>query len=471
MTRIAARTRPPSPAAGKADAPPTLESLFAEETGNPLADAFRGRRPVHNFSGMRPVDATEVPALWSAIHGRGRSRPAVGYVHVPFCENHCLFCGFYQNPWRADKGPPYVDAVIAQLEAFARTAACEGPPLQAVYLGGGTPTALAVPDITRLLAAIRRCLSLTPDCEITLEGRITSLDADKALAAYDAGATRISLGVQSFKESVRRPQGRRAGTDELMRALAALVALDRGAVAIDLIYGLPRQVPEDVADDVHRAADLGLDGLSLYSLQLIPGTPLLTAIEKGKMEPAPTTGLGTYLAAGEEAALAEGWEPISANHWRGSLRERSVYNVAAKIGHDCLPFGAGAAGLMNGLHYRITPDLATYQTTAGSDRPLTPGMAHGNRLTPVLNVVKSGMEFGHLDPRAVDRAIVDLCGSDATSFADHAAPLIAQWTRAGLFRPFYRFHRLTQAGRFWQVAMTGRLISWLGQHPDLKETS
>jgi len=467
MAEAAIHSRP-SPAPAGAGEGPALESLFADEGGDPLATAFRGRRPVHNFSGMRPVGPGEVGALWAQVHAQPRTRPAVGYVHIPFCENHCLFCGFYQNPWRPELGAPYVDAVIRQLERFADTAAHAGPPLQAVYLGGGTPTALDTPDITRLIAAIRRHLPLTPDCEITLEGRITTLPADKALAAYDAGVTRISLGVQSFRESVRRPQGRKAGTDELMRALAALVALDRGAVAIDLIYGLPRQVPEDIADDVHRSADLGLDGVSLYSLHLIPGTPLLTAIEKGKMEPAPTTGLGDYLAAGEEAALAEGWEPISCNHWRGSLRERSVYNVAAKVGHDCLPFGAGAAGLVNGLHYRINADLGTYQAAAGSDAPLTPGMARGSALAPVLNVVKSGMEFGRLDPRAVDRAIAALCGPGARSFSDHAAPLVAQWTRAGLFAPDRRFHRLTRAGRFWQVGMTGRLIGWLGQHPDLE---
>lgn len=470
-TRAPARDQPPVPAQPAPAGPVAVESLFAEEGGDPLAEAFRGRRPVHNFSGMHPVEAAEVPVLWARMLGRPRTRPAVGYVHIPFCENHCLFCGFYQNPWRPELGAPYVDAVIAQLRAFAATPAHDGPPLQAVYLGGGTPTALAAADIARLIGAIRRHLPLTPDCEITLEGRITTLPPDKALAAYDAGVTRISLGVQSFKESVRRPQGRRSGTDELMRALAALVALDRGAVAIDLIYGLPRQLPEDVADDVHRAADLGLDGVSLYSLHLIPGTPLLTAIEKGKMEPAPTTGLGTYLAAGEEAALAEGWEPISTNHWRGSLRERSVYNLAAKVGHDCLPFGAGAAGLVNGLHFRINADLATYQADAGSDRPLTAGMARGSRLAPVLNAVKSGMELGRLDPRAVDRAIAALCGPAAADFTAHAAPLIAQWTRAGLLAPDHRFYRLTRAGRFWQVAMTGRLIGWLGQHPDLKETT
>lgn len=448
---------------------PALETLFAAETGNPLADAFPGKRAVHPFAAMRPVPEAEVPGLWDRIHARPRTRRGVAYVHVPFCENHCLFCGFYQNPWRDGDGAPYVDAVIAQLEAFARSPAHDGPPLQAVYLGGGTPTALAAPDIARLIAALRRHLPLAPDCEITLEGRIQSFGRDKALAAFDAGATRISLGVQSFSEPIRRPLGRRTDTAGIMAFLTELVALDRGAVVVDLIYGLPRQRPQDVAEDVRRCADLGLDGLDLYSLNLIPGTPLLTAIEKGKMDPAPTTGLGAYFEAGERAAEAEGWTPISTTHWQGTLRERNVYNVAVKTGADCLAFGAGAGGFLGGYNYRITADLADYAARSGAGGCLTRGMMRATAAAPVHNALKSGMERGRLDPGAVDAALAAVCGPGALPFSAHAAPLLAQWARAGLLEPAHRFHRLTRAGRFWQVAMTGRLIGWLDRHPDLGE--
>ena len=465
-SRPAIRPAPMRPQPGAAEAP-TLDSLFAVESADPLADAFPGKRAVHPFIGMHPVAEGDVLALWAAIHARPRTGRGVAYVHVPFCENHCLFCGFYQNPWRDGDGGPYVDAVIAQLAAFARTPAHDGPPLQAVYLGGGTPTALSGPDIARLVTAIRRHLPLAPDCEITLEGRIQSFGRDKAMAAYDAGVTRISLGVQSLAEHIRRPLGRRSGTDAIMAFLSDLVALDRGAVVIDLIHGLPGQRPEDVAADVRRCADLGLDGLDLYSLNLIPGTPLLTAIGKGKMDPAPTTGLGAYFAAGEESALAEGWVPISTTHWQGTLRERNVYNLAVKTGADCLAFGAGAGGFLGGLQYRITADLADYAARAGSGQPLTRGMMRATAAAPVHNALKSGMERGRLDCRAVDAALAGVCGPEAASFSAHAGPLLDQWQRAGLVAPHHRFHRLTRAGRFWQGAMTGRLITWLGQHPDL----
>jgi oxygen-independent coproporphyrinogen-3 oxidase len=446
----------------------TLESLFAVSDRDPLAHAFPGKRAVHPFLGFRPVLEAEVELLWRQLHAAPRRGRGVAYVHVPFCENHCLFCGFYQNAWRADAGPAYVDAVITQLKAFSDCPAHDGPPLQAIYIGGGTPTALGTRDLARLIAALHRFLPLTPDCEVTLEGRVISFDTDKARAALDEGVNRISLGVQSFSDRVRRPLGRRSGRPEIIAVLEGLVELDRGAVVIDLIYGLPGQQPTDIAEDVRLAASIGLDGLDLYSLNLIPGTPLLTAAEKGKLTPASTRELGRYFTAGEEAAEAEGWQPISTTHWQGTLRERNVYNFAVKTGADCLAFGASAGGFLGGVNYRITSKLDGYQARAGSGECLTQGMMRPSPAASIFNAIKAGMERGRLDPDPVEAALTTLTGWNGPSFSDHAAPLLDQWASAGLLAPYHRFRRLTRAGRFWQVTMTGRLLAWMGRHPKLE---
>ena len=449
--------------------PPPVEAFFAATGGDPLASAFPPKRGAHPGAAAAPVPEAEVPALWQDLHGRPRANRAVAYLHVPFCENHCLFCGFYQNAWRPELGAPYVDAVIAQLRAFADMPAAEGPPLRAVYLGGGTPTALAGRDLARLVTAIRRHLPLAPDCEITLEGRVHSFGLDKARAAFDAGVNRVSLGLQSFADVLRRPLGRKSGRAELTRFLESLVALDAAAVVVDLIYGLPGQRPEDVAADVRLCGELGLDGLDLYSLNLIPGTPLLTAVEKGKMQPAGPSDLGRFYAAGEAAAEAMGWAAISTSHWQGSLRERNVYNLAVKSGADCLPFGAGAGGFLHGVNYRLVTDLDDYAARSGSGACLARGMMRLAPIAPVANALKAGMERGRLDPAPAEAALARLRPAATTPVAAHLRPLLAQWTEAGLMTPHHGAHRLTLAGRFWQVPMTGRLLAWLAQHPDLKE--
>lgn len=453
------RMNPAKAEARTAGRPDGAEAHFARLSGDPLADAFPGRVGAHAHGGALPVAAGEVAALWRRLTATPRSGASVAYVHVPFCENHCLFCGFYQNPWRPALGAPYVDAVLAQLAAGADSPVQQGHPLRAVYLGGGTPTVLAADDIVRLVEGLRRHLPLAPDCEITLEGRIVSFGLEKARAAFDAGVNRISLGVQTFDGGVRRRMGRKSTREETVRFLEALAGLDRGAVVIDLIYGLPGQDRATFREDVRTAAALGIDGLDLYSLKAIPGTPLLIARDKGKLAPAAPEDLGHYYADGAEEMQRAGWEAISTTHWRTGTRERSLYNFEVKAGAHCLAFGAGAGGNLHGFGFRITPDPDAYQAGAGTEGAgLIAGMMRPAPLAPVHGAIKAGMERGQLDAGAVDAALA-ACGLDAR-FAEIAAPLTLQWTEAGLMRPAGPGQVLTLAGRFWQVAMTSRLIAW-----------
>ncbi|MBL3586279.1 heme anaerobic degradation radical SAM methyltransferase ChuW/HutW [Rhodovulum sulfidophilum] len=450
------------------------DPFFARISDDPLAGAFSGGIRAHAHGRVSAVPAEDVPALWDRLCETPRQGPTVAYVHVPFCENHCLFCGFYQNPWRREAGAPYVDAVLAQMQAGAAMAVQQGHPIRALYLGGGTPSALSARDLARLVGGLRETLPLSPDCEITLEGRIVSFGLEKARAAFDAGVNRVSLGVQSFDDRVRRRLGRKSTRSETLRFLEGLVAADCGAVVIDLIYGLPGQDRATFREDLRMAAALGLDGLDLYALKTIPGTPLLLAQEKGKLLPAAPHSLGHYYADGCEEMDRAGWEPISTTHWRRGLRERNLYNADVKSGAACLAFGAGAGGNLHGHGYRLQPDLDAYaEATRQGGSALLAGLMRPSALAAVHNAIKAGMERGRLEPAAVDRALAD-CGH-ARRFEDLAAPLLAQWQEAGLMTVEAGALPLTLAGRFWQVAMTARLIAWTDQavreHTSAKENA
>ncbi len=145
---------------------------------------------------------------------RGANR-AVAYIHVPYCQNHCLFCGFFQNVWRPGASAAYVDDVVGELARLADTPLVASAPISAVYLGGGTPSALDTGDLVRLVEALYRFLPLAPDCEITVEGRAYGFGVHKAAAALDAGATRISIGVQSFDTKIRKSLGRKLSGEEV----------------------------------------------------------------------------------------------------------------------------------------------------------------------------------------------------------------------------------------------------------------
>lgn len=429
---------------------------FARIGDTPLLDAFDDARRAHPPTLGATVPSGDVAAVWKRLLDTPRSTRGVGYVHIPFCENHCLFCGFYQNAWREGAGAPYVDALIAQTERLADRAVMAGPPLRALYLGGGTPTALCADDLGRLIGALRRHLPLAPDCEITLEGRVWNFTDAKIDAAFAAGVNRVSLGVQTFDETIRRAMGRKASRAEVIGRLERLVAADSASIVIDLMYGLPGQSLATWADDLHLASQIGLDGVDLYGLNLIPGTPLLSAVEKGKLAPVTRAELGRFYAAGAEALDRAGWEPISTTHWRSpSLRERSLYNFEVKTGADCIAIGAGAGGMLAGYGFRNTPSLNDYGERVASGAPLSDGISMPAERAALFNALRAGMERGRLDPARLSAT------PGGKTALQRIAPILAQWSAAGLLRPHHHFHDLTLAGRFWQVQMTARLLAHL----------
>lgn len=439
----------------------TLEDLFARSKDDALADAFPKKNVVHPFMDARPVAQDQWASRWAEISSQPRHGKSVAYLHIPFCENHCLFCGFYQNAWRSSQSEVYADAIIGEIAASARLASHQEQPIHAVYFGGGTPTALEADDLGRIIEAVRSHLPLAPDCEITIEGRIYSFPIEKAKACFAAGANRISLGVQTFDTALRRRVGRKVTGEAAQDFLKELIALDQGAIVIDLIFGFPGQSLESWQRDVEIAADLGLDGVDLYALNLIPSSPLAMSINKGKF-PAPpkSSELGAYYRLGNEILAGKGWHAISSSHWRRSTRERNLYNLLVKSGASCLAFGSGAGGFLSGYSYRIDGDLASYlERSQAGEKPLG-FMMQMPEDRDFLNEAKGQMEVGLLNVQALIGALDDR-GMKGKALL---MPVFLQWQESGLLELDAQWARLTLAGRFWQVTMTQLLLQWIQQN-------
>jgi len=432
-----------------------IYEFFARKTDEPLADAFDSKGVVHPFVGMTPVPEARWEEIWGTIAATPRSGKSVAYIHVPFCENHCLFCGFYQNPWRQEIGPDYTDAVVSDLRRDRDRTYQKDGPVHAVYFGGGTPSALTPTQLRKMLEAVRDNLPLAPDCEITVEGRIHNFTDDKAKACFDGGANRLSIGVQSFNDKIRRRMGRKAGRAETVRFLERLVRFDQAAIVVDLIYGFPDQDLDDWANDVKTAIETGIHGVDLYALNLNPSTPLVPAIEKGKINPAaPMNRKGAYYARGSEILHQSRWDSISNTHWRRSTRERNLYNLLIKSGANCLAYGSGAGGFLNGYSFRVDGDLKSYMDTVPSGGKPISFMMRQTGQVALFNGIKGQMEQGRLNLAWLSRELENHWRGDI-------APLINQWCDAGLSTLDGDWMDLTLAGRFWQVTLTVNLLEWI----------
>ena len=143
--------------------------------------------------------------------------PRAAYIHVPFCAHHCGYCDFAVSVGQESLMPAYVDALIAELSRL------ETPrPVDTIFIGGGTPTHLPHDEFERLLTAICHWLPLNAGGEFSVESNPESLDAAKCRAMATAGATRVSVGVQSFQPQLLKALDRIHRSEHIPQALDAV---------------------------------------------------------------------------------------------------------------------------------------------------------------------------------------------------------------------------------------------------------
>lgn len=210
------------------------------------------------------------------------------YLHIPFCKSRCLYCDFYSTTM-LDKREEYCSCLIRELslraDDFRSQFAIQHTPLTTIYFGGGTPSTLCENSIKEILYSIRKIL---PDYstsieEVTMEANPGDLTEQKLERLRAAGVNRLSIGVQSFSDSLLRSIGRRHTSQEAIEAIQVARKAGFDNISIDLMYGLPNQTFQDWQKDVEKALELNVEHLSAYCLTYEEGTPLYQLLQKGQV--------------------------------------------------------------------------------------------------------------------------------------------------------------------------------------------
>jgi len=436
-----------------------IQDHFANEN-NPLEEAFERRNlfPWLQRS-MRPV--ADPQECYSRLIAKKQSGKAVVYIHVPFCANHCLFCGFYRDRSVEDEMREYCDHLVHEIETDPVEKRLNT--VHAVYFGGGTPSALCASDLQRIIRALRDNLPLAPDCEITVEGRVAGFDLEKVDACFDVGVNRISVGVQAFDTQLRRRFGRKADRDGVVSFLSALSARDKAAVVCDLIFGLPGQTMQGWQEDVRLCSQLGLDGVDLYCLTVHDKGPLAMSIKKGALPAqSPLSEMARMYKAGLKIIEQAGWRHLNQAHWAANTRERNLYNQLVKGGADCIAYGSGAGGLLDGQRYVVDGDRHSYQQRiAKGEKPVAmilPAARHHH----ARDFIMGSLEGGRLDLDKLEKYT-------APGLRQALYPLFEQWQHAGLLNLCDGVAVLRTPGWFWHCNLVGSLFELVGEFMDGNE--
>ena len=280
------------------------------------------------------------------------------YVHLPFCAHRCGYCDFVTLVGRVDGHAPYVDALLAELRLERSLLADE---VETVYLGGGTPTFTEPEALARLLAA----LPIQPSAEVTVEANPETVTPALASLLRRHGATRVSLGAQSFQAELLTVLERRAAPAAVRSAFYHLRDAGFDNISLDLLYGIPGQSPSDLERDLAEAIALGPEHLSCYELEAKPGTRFTHA--HGEELARQADAMEGYFELVVETLCGAGYRWYeTANFCRADRQAR--HNVAYWHGRDYLGIGIGAVSTVEGLRWRNRPSLGGYVGALGEGR-------------------------------------------------------------------------------------------------------
>ncbi len=259
------------------------------------------------------------------------------YVHIPWCVRKCPYCDFNSHAGQPDE-EAYVEALIADLAA--ESGDVSGRPVGSIFFGGGTPSLFSSAGISRILDTVRAQLQLADAVEITLEANPGTVDAGHFAGYRAAGVNRLSIGVQSFDDTMLRRLGRIHTASEAREAFHVARSAGFDNINLDLMYGLPGQTPGMAIDDLREAIALAPEHLSWYQLTLEPNTAFHAA-------PPPAIPddevLGEIAESGIPLLAREGYAQYEVSAYASNDR-RCRHNLNYWQFGDYIGIGAGAHG-------------------------------------------------------------------------------------------------------------------------------
>jgi oxygen-independent coproporphyrinogen-3 oxidase len=313
------------------------------------------------------------------------------YLHIPFCSAICNYCNFNRGLFDAAQKARYVDALVAEIERAGRAgragwAGRGGGPADTIYFGGGTPSLLDATDVARIVTACREAFEVSPDAEVTLEANPETVDQPKLSAFREAGATRLSFGVQSFREPELRRLSRLHSADRARHALAEARRGGFDNVSLDLMMWLPGQSVTQWLESVDAAIALSPDHLSLYLLEVYPNAPLKEEMARASWSQAPDDDAAAMYVTAMERLEAAGYEQYEISNVARPGR-RCRHNLKYWQDGEWLGFGCGAHGTVDGIRVKNVAGTDDYvervgrgESTASDVRRLSPGERLGDAL-------------------------------------------------------------------------------------------
>lgn len=313
-----------------------------------------------------------------------QSREISLYIHLPYCERLCTYCGCNKHITRNhDVELPYIESVLAEWRMY-RKALGSKPILRELHLGGGTPTFFSAANLTYLIESILADVIVPADTEYGFEAHPFSTGYDQLIALRNLGFNRISIGVQDFDPDILAIINRQQTENQVRQVTEWARALGYVSVNFDLIFGLPLQTLNHIDTSMARVAEMRPDRIAFYSYAHVPWIkPSQRAYSEADL-PEGEAKRALY-ERGRTLLEEQGYSEIGLDHF--SLSNDSLYkaqqdgvlhrNFMGYTPHNtrlCLALGASGISDTWDAYVQNEKTIADYKARiAAGELPLTKG--------------------------------------------------------------------------------------------------
>ena len=271
------------------------------------------------------------------------------YIHLPFCESLCTFCGCHKRITKNHQVEhPYIKAVLKEWSLYCKLLNSR-PKIKELHLGGGTPTFFSVKNLEDLINGIFSNAEKAVNCEMSFEGHPNNTTREHLQKLYDLGFKRVSFGVQDYSETVQKAINRVQPFHNVAKVTLWAKEIGYTSIGHDIIFGLPFQKLEDVVDTIEKTKSLQPDRLAFYSYAHVPWVK--GNGQRGfKDEDIPKDAEKRLLyEVGKNLLQKSGYEEIGMDHF--ALKTDSLYTAFANgtLHRNFMGYTAAKTQLMIGL--------------------------------------------------------------------------------------------------------------------------
>ena len=390
-------------------------------------------QPVPRYTSYPTVpywDAHLAPGTWAGIfktafNSNNHTDGISVYIHLPFCESLCTYCGCNKKITTNHKvEEEYLLALEKEWKLY-RNCMQQTPVIRELHLGGGTPTFFSPKNLQRLIAIILKYSIVHPAHEFSIEGHPNNTTAKHLEVLHDLGFRRISYGVQDNDPEVQRIINRIQPLENVKNATD--MAREKGftSVNFDLIYGLPRQTLQTIETTIEQVITLRPDRIAFYSYAHVPWSSRGQRLFDENDLPGAELKLSLYLK-GKELLMQNGYFDIGMDHF--ALPHDSLYKAwqKGKLHRNFMGYTTQGTGLLLGLGVSAISDTGTAFAQNVKTLQDYYTAVNNNQLAVFKGYVLTE------EDQLFRKNILDIACKGKTSFAPQQQALLEQYTFAEL---------------------------------------